>query len=155
MIFLDYRDLLWILIGILPLGFGVWLLWFTRKGKFVPSLFVRLIGLGVAGFGGLWVTAAVVWSLNADRSSLVFSPDHSKAFRVTEAASMSPRSTVIVDLYSHHGLVVDRIFDSGLNLVDSVEVHWINDAQAEVSVSGEGGYVREKQESGQVKIRWK
>jgi hypothetical protein len=140
MIYPDYRDTFWILAGIPPLSFGVWLLWLTRKGRFIPSLFIRLIAVSVVGVGGFWVTAAVFWYLKADRSAPVFSPDHTRALRVTAAADLSPRSTVVVDLYSFHGLVSERIYDSGVNLAVIGDVRWLSDSEVEIGiVDGEGG----------------
>ena len=150
MIFVQFWDYAEVAGGILVLVCGIWIL---RRPYAAHRLFFRFVGVSSVVIAALLIAEGAVTVSETSREALVYSPDRTMALSVRNADKCLFCSSVVIDIYSHHGLVRHRIFDSGDNMVSSSTVRWTSNTEATIAVEGEGGYTTEASEAGGVTIR--
>lgn len=138
--------------GILFLILGIGLFLVAKRMRHFSELFTRLISIVVVVTSAMFLIAVAVSEGRADWSAPIYSPDHSKYLRIKKSVGLSLDGPTIVDLYSSHGLISKRIFDSGFNMVIVTGTHWRSNSEVVVTIfDSEGGEIFN--DAGQVKVR--
>lgn len=150
MIFTEFWDGAEAVFGLFALICSIWIL---RRSDVAHQRLIRFVAVSGMVVALLLAADGTATFFGTSRDSLVYSPDRTMALSIRNADKCLLCSLVVIDMYSHRGLVRRRIFDSGDNMVSTSTVRWISNTEATITVEGEGGYTTVASQAGGVTIR--
>jgi hypothetical protein len=133
MIFPDYYVLRFYFVCFALVICGVWLFRAgRRKPSHVQTLF-RLLAVLFIAIGSLFTLLAIGCDSTDSRSAAIYSPDHEHAIRITTFDLGATGGGTLVDLYSFHGLIENRIATGEWRSLGPEDVKWIGNAEVMIS----------------------
>ena len=135
MIFPDYGEIraFGVLVGLLLAA--IWAFRAASSMRKIIRVSVRLLS------GFIIVLASTVTLILAGcgtvtRSAPIYSPDHQKAIRITDLDWGAVGGDTSVELYSHHGLISEKVFTGEFAAVGPKDISWVNDSEVSIRYSG-------------------
>jgi hypothetical protein len=120
---------------------GIYMFRRTRSSRYmikVPTQF--LSALTVVASGLLLCMFGCASAFNVTTHSIpIYSPDHSRALRITDVDSGALGGYTFITLYSYHGLVGRTIFAGDWRATEPRAVQWITNSQ--VAVRYDASYI--------------
>jgi hypothetical protein len=133
MIFPDYFVLRAYAVCLAFLTLGIWMF---RAGKGKPlrlQIPLRFFSVLFIGVSSLFLLLSVACGGVTEHSEPIYSPDRKHAIRITINDAGALGGSTVVDLYSFHGLIANRIATGDWTSPKSEDVKWLGNAEVLIS----------------------
>jgi len=135
MIFPDYEEIR--AFGVL-MGFlfaAIWAFRSARSTRKIIRMSVRLLSVLVMVLAST-VTLVLVGCGTITRSAPIYSPDHQKAIRITNVDWGAVGGDTSVELYSHYGLISEKVFTGEFAAVGPKDIRWVSNSEVSIRYFG-------------------